>query len=118
MAYETRVNLRRLLHDIRDAYPAPIEEVIITELIANALDSGATRIEFIVDPNAHMMRCVDNGTGMRRMELKEYHDIAATTKTRGRGIGFAGIGAKLSLLVADHVITETRGHNGSRGATQ
>ena len=118
MAHETRVNLRRLLHDIRDAYPAPIEEVIITELVANALDSGATRISFTVDPEQRLMRCTDNGKGMARAELKEYHDIAATTKTRGHGIGFAGIGAKLSLLVAEHVITETHGSRGSRGATQ
>jgi len=36
---ETRVNLRHLLEDIRDSYPYPIEEAIVTELIANALDS-------------------------------------------------------------------------------
>ncbi|MBI4600067.1 ATP-binding protein [Candidatus Uhrbacteria bacterium] len=117
MAYETRVNLRRLLHDIRDAYAAPLEEVIITELVANALDSGATRIEFVVDSEQGRMRCVDNGSGMRRTALKEYHDIAASTKERGLGIGFAGIGAKLSLLVAENVITETHGPKGSRGAT-
>ncbi|MDP2630075.1 MAG: ATP-binding protein [Candidatus Uhrbacteria bacterium] len=117
MAHETRVNLRRLLHDIRDAYAAPLEEVIVTELIANALDSGATRIEFVIDTEQGRMRCVDNGAGMRRATLKEYHDIAASTKERGLGIGFAGIGAKLSLLVADNVVTETRGPNGSRGAT-
>lgn len=117
MAHETRVNLRRLLHDIRDAYAAPLEEVIITELVANALDSGATRIEFVVSGEDGRMRCVDNGSGMRRTALKEYHDIAASTKERGLGIGFAGIGAKLSLLVAERVITETRGPKGSRGAT-
>lgn len=117
MAHETRVNLRRLLHDIRDAYAAPLEEVIITELVANALDSGATRIEFVVDAERERIRCVDNGSGMRRTALKEYHDIAASTKERGLGIGFAGIGAKLSLLVAEGVVTETRGPRGSRGAT-
>lgn len=117
MAHETRVNLWRLLHDIRDAYAAPLEEVIITELVANALDSGASRIEFVVDREKGRMRCADNGSGMRRTTLKEYHDIAASTKERGLGIGFAGIGAKLSLLVAESVITETHGPKGSRGAT-
>jgi hypothetical protein len=45
---------------------------------------------------------------MRRRELARYHDIAATTKTRGQGIGFAGVGIKLGLLVSEQVVTETR----------
>jgi hypothetical protein len=35
--HESRVNLEHLLEDIRDSYPFPQEEAIITELIANAL---------------------------------------------------------------------------------
>ena len=54
---------------------------------------------------------------MRQTAIKDYHDIAATTKIKGKGIGFAGIGAKLSLLVAKSVITETKGGYGSRCAT-
>ena len=54
------------------------------------------------------MRIVDNGKGMNDREFEEYHDIAATTKTRGKGIGFAGVGVKLSLLCAKSVITETK----------
>lgn len=118
MPYETRVNLLHLLEDIRDAYALPVEEVIVTELAANALDSGASRIEFITQPERQSFSCIDDGRGMARRELKEYHDIAATTKERGRGIGFAGIGAKLSLLVASNVRTETRGPRGSRSATE
>jgi hypothetical protein len=38
--------------------------------------------------------------------------VAASTKARGEGIGFAGVGIKLGLLVSREVITETR-----RGAT-
>jgi len=36
---ETRVNPRHLLEDIRDGYPYPLEGAILTELVANALDS-------------------------------------------------------------------------------
>lgn len=50
MPNETRVNLKHLLEDIRDSYSSPIEEVIITELVANALDSKATEIHFSADP--------------------------------------------------------------------
>ncbi|MBI3626606.1 ATP-binding protein [Candidatus Uhrbacteria bacterium] len=118
MANETRVNLRRLLEDIRDAYSSPVEEVIITELIANSLDSGACEIRFDLESADKTLRCVDNGSGMKRQQLKDYHNIAASTKDRGFGIGFAGIGAKLSLLVSEKVITETKGPRGSRAATE
>lgn len=95
----------------------PIEEVIITELVANSLDSRASEIQFFTSPDECAVVCVDNGIGMRRDEIYQYHDIAATAKERGKGIGFAGVGAKLSLLVAKSVITESKGPRGSRCAT-
>jgi len=55
-----------------------------------------------------IIEVVDNGVGMDSEEFESYHDIAATTKIRGKGIGFAGVGIKLALLVAEKVITETR----------
>ena len=109
---ETRVDLQHLLEDLRDAYTGPIEETILTEVIANALDASASIITFSVDRPSSALAIVDNGCGMQRRELARYHDIAATTKTRGEGIGFAGVGIKLGLLVSREVITETR-----RGAT-
>ncbi|MCE3241688.1 MAG: hypothetical protein K0Q83_2195 [Deltaproteobacteria bacterium] len=105
---ETRVDLLHLLEDLRDAYPGSIEETILTEIMANALDSGATRITFECDPAQSTLIAVDNGCGMQRRELARYHDIAASTKTRGQGIGFAGVGIKLGLLVCREVFTETR----------
>lgn len=117
MSNETRVNLKHLLRDIRDSYTAPLEEVIISELIANSLDSKASEIHFEINKPEKYIRCVDNGLGMKRQSLKEYHNIASSTKTRGSGIGFAGLGAKLSLLLADKVVTESKGGYGSRCAT-
>jgi len=105
---ETRVDLLHLLEDLRDAYPGSIEETILTEIIANALDSGATQVNFESDPESGTLTTIDNGSGMRRKELARYHDIAASTKTRGQGIGFAGVGIKLGLLVCAEVLTETR----------
>jgi len=105
---ETRVDLLHLLEDLRDAYPGSIEETILTEIVANALDSGASQITFESDPALSTLTTVDNGSGMRRRELARYHDIAASTKTRGQGIGFAGIGIKLGLLVCEEVLTETQ----------
>ncbi|MEK7702731.1 MAG: ATP-binding protein [Nitrospirota bacterium] len=105
---ETRVNLKRLLEDIRDSYPVPVAEVILTELIANSLDSGASSIWFAINRSERALTVIDNGRGMKGSDLTTYHDIAASTKLRGKGIGFAGIGAKLALLVAQEVITETK----------
>ncbi len=118
MANETRVNLKHLLEDIRDTYTSPLEEVILTELVANALDGRATEINFYIDAEQKFLSCVDNGVGMKRLALKNYHNIAASTKTRGQGIGFAGVGAKLSLLIAEKVVTESRGGHGSQSATE
>ena len=40
-----------------------------------------------------------------------YHDFAAGLKMRGSGIGFAGVGAKISFNVANRVVTETASHS-------
>jgi molecular chaperone HtpG len=109
---ETRVDLQHLLEDLRDAYTGALEETILTEVIANALDSGATLIRLHTDPAEGSLTIADDGRGMQRRELARYHDVAASSKARGEGIGFAGVGIKLGLLVSREVVTETR-----RGAT-
>ncbi len=105
---ETRVDLLHLLEDLRDAYPGAAEETIVSEIVANSLDSGATTIAITTDAAAPALTILDNGAGMRRRDLARYHDIAATTKARGAGIGFAGVGVKIGLLVCQEVLTETR----------
>src|SRR6266481_3824976 len=76
-----------------------LEETILTEIVANSLDSGARRIQLAADAATAGLVVVDDGSGMRRRELARYHDIASSAKTRGQGIGFAGVGIKLGLLV-------------------
>ena len=105
---QTRVDLLHLLEDLRDAYPGDIEETILSEVVANSLDSRASSIRVLADPSERTVVVVDNGSGMGRRELARYHDLAASSKTRGEGIGFAGVGIKLGLLVAEAVLTETR----------
>jgi hypothetical protein len=109
---QTRVDLQHLLEDLRDAYPEALEETILSEIVANSLDSGASSIRVLTDPSERTVVFVDDGCGMSRRDLARYHDLAASSKTRGQGIGFAGVGIKLGLLVAESVLTETR-----RGAT-
>lgn len=114
---ETRVDLLHLLEDLRDAYPGSLGETILTEIVANSLDSGARRIAFATDLAAAALTVVDDGRGMTRAELRRYHDLAASAKQRGRGIGFAGVGIKLGLLACESVLTESR-RGASHVATQ
>jgi len=102
------VDLLHLLEDLRDAYPGATEETILTEILANSLDSGAATISLTTDAARAALTIIDDGRGMRRRELARYHDIAASTKVRGDGIGFAGVGVKIGLLVCAEVLTETR----------
>ena len=114
--HESGVNFQNLIRDLADMYPFDITEVVIVELIANSLDAKANRIFINFDPRKKVLVIEDNGTGMSHSQFDEYHDFAAGLKIRGTGIGFAGLGAKVSFNIADRVITETRSKNLSRGS--
>jgi hypothetical protein len=113
----SRFDLHHLLEDLRDAYPGALEETILSEIVANSLDSGARRISLRSEPSESVLKVVDDGRGMSRRELSRFHDVAASTKQRGEGIGFAGVGIKLGLLACDEVLTETQ-RGGKRVATR
>jgi hypothetical protein len=82
---ETRVDLQHLLEDLRDAYTGALEETILTEVVANVLDSRAARIRLLTHPAEATLTIVDDGRGMQRRELARFHDVAASTKARGDG---------------------------------
>jgi hypothetical protein len=105
---ETRVDLLHLLEDLRDAYPGPLEDTILGEIVANALDSGARSVTITAAPADGVLTVVDDGRGMTRPELARYHDLAASTRHPAAGIGFAGVGIKLGLLACAEVLTESR----------
>ena len=105
---ESGVNFRNLILDLAEMYPQEVEEVIVVEVVANALDAGATSISIEYSPARNVLTVTDNGAGMDSGQFAQYHDFAAGLKTRGGGIGFAGVGAKISFNVADRVVTETR----------
>jgi HSP90 family molecular chaperone len=107
-AHESNVNFRNLIRDLTEMYTYDVAEVVITELVANALDAKATTISVDYDPKLKTLVVSDNGVGMNSDQFKKYHDLAAGLKSRGTGIGFAGVGAKISFNIADQVITETR----------
>ena len=104
MKHFSGIDYEHFLDDIRDMYPFGIEEAMLVELIANALDAKTSILEFRIDPERKTFRLVDNGSGMDARGFEHYH-------RKGQGIGFAGLGAKLSLRIAERIITETRSKN-------
>ena len=104
----SKVNFRKLVRDLADMYDDATFDVVLTELAANALDAKASRIAIDWDRSGYVLTVTDNGHGMDSSAFAEYHDFAAELKSRGDGIGFAGMGAKVSFNIADRVLTETQ----------
>lgn len=104
----SRVNFRKLVKDLADMYYDHPFDVVVTELVANSLDAKAKSIAIDWDDQAKALVVADDGAGMTDEQFAEYHDFAAELKSRGDGIGFAGVGAKISFNIASRVITETR----------
>ncbi len=114
--HESSVNYQNLIRDLAEMYPFDVDAVVLIELVANALDAGATRISIEYNQRQKALTVSDNGDGMSSSQFEEYHDFAAGLKTRGTGIGFAGVGAKISFNIADRVLTETRSKSFSCGS--
>ncbi len=114
--HESSVNFENLIKDLADMYPYDVGIVVLIELIANALDSKATQIQVEYNPQEKSLVITDNGMGMTQQDFDQYHDFAAGLKTRGVGIGFAGVGAKISFNIASQVMTETKSPSYSGGS--
>jgi hypothetical protein len=97
-------------------YLIEVAEVVVVELVANSLDAKASRISINLDSQKKVLTVADNGEGMNSSVFAEYHDFAAGLKKRGEGIGFAGLGAKISFNIANKVVTETRSKSFSGGS--
>ena len=106
--YHSKVNFRKLVKDLSDMYSDHPFDVVVTELAANSLDSKAKSIAIDWDSVTNVLTVTDDGAGMTSDQFEEYHNLAAELKPRGSGIGFAGVGAKISFNIAGRVITETR----------
>lgn len=90
--YETLVNLLGM-------YTYPHEEVLVLEAVANGIDAGAKKIDIGLEHNANDFHIIfhNNGSPMTRNDFENYHTISLSSKTKGKSIGFAGVGAKIFL---------------------
>jgi len=114
--YISKINYKNMIQNLADMYPYDIDEVILVECIANALDAKSTKIFISFKPESNSLLIQDNGAGMNESQFRLYHDFAMGLKSRGEGIGFAGLGAKISFNIANRVITETYSKSFSGGS--
>lgn len=75
--------------------------MVLTELVANALGARASEISIDWDSEEDILTVKDSGKGMDSDAFAQYHDFAAELKSRGGGLGFAGVGAKISFNIAE-----------------
>ena len=106
--FQSKVNFEKLVQNLADMYHDDTFDVVLTELVANALDAKASEISIDWDSKGYILTVKDNGKGMDSDAFAQYHDFAAELKSRGGGIGFAGVGAKISFNIAERVVTETQ----------
>ena len=113
-AMELKVNLLHALEDFLGMYEQQPSEVVLVESIANSIDIGATQLNVYLDDHGNTYELVDNGKGMDSNTFENYHTIALSSKDKSKGIGFAGVGAKIYLASWEgaSVITETFGKDG------
>ena len=108
----SKVNFRKLVDNLAAMYGEDTFDVVLSELVANSLDAKPSEILVDWDKDRRILVVTDDGIGMDAESFAQYHDFATELKSRGDGIGFAGIGAKISFNIADRVMTETR-HSGT-----
>ncbi len=96
---------------------------VVKELVENALDAGATRIEIATDGGGRrLIRVADDGTGMTRADLDLAVERHATSKLDGddllqidtlgfRGEALPSIGSVARLTIATRHAGEPNGEN-------
>ncbi len=101
------------LENFLDIYDNPAE-MVLTEALANSIDVNSTEVKITIgelrnSPGKYLIRFEDNGPGMDASQFDNYHVGSRSSKSKGNGIGFAGIGAKVYLAAYSdtEIITET-----------
>ncbi|MEM3191378.1 MAG: ATP-binding protein [Candidatus Parvarchaeota archaeon] len=95
-----------------------VPSVLIIESIANSIDSKAKNIDMQLikrGVDGYVFKIIDDGEGMSRRVFEEsYHKFSSSSKPKGEGIGFAGVGAKLCFYLSSttRVKTTTIGPDG------
>ena len=100
------VNILHILEVLLEMYTAKAPDVLVCEAFANAVDvfldnkTKNPKIEVTLEKESEDVGYItfhNNGTPMTRPQFDKYHEVGVKSKTKGRGIGFAGVGAKIFL---------------------
>jgi len=112
---DLKVDILKVIQNFVEMYPYSAAEILVLEAIANSLDAKASGIDICVftdDKGRKIFRVVDNGEGMSKSVFEEnYHALSISSKSKGEGIGFAGVGSKLYLIflaAGESIVTETK----------
>ena len=110
--HDIEINTLHTLENFSDAYDDE-HSVVVLEAMANAIDADADLVDITLKNGSITFR--DNGPGMSKKQFTAYHKISGSDKTKGRGIGFAGVGAKIYLAIWKNTVihTETYGDDGA-----
>ena len=105
-----QVDSVHLLEDLARFYHSGTE-MVVSEAFGNAVDVDATelQIELGEDQDGKYILFVNNGPPMSEKDFRNYHVIARSSKDFGKGLGWAGIGAKLYLgsWLKSKIVTES-----------
>ena len=110
------VNLLNMLKNLLGMYEYENIEVLVLEAVANGMDAGADTININLerDSNGCYVTFHNNGVPMNETDFVNYHTVAVSTKEKGKGIGFAGVGAKIFMAAwQDAEITTITGKGGN-----
>ncbi len=99
MKHYSGIDYEHFLNDIRDMYPFSIDEAILAELIANALDAKTTLLDIRIDADQRIFELTDNALGIDAKGFELYHNFSTSFKRKGQGIGFCG--TRLKALAQD-----------------
>ncbi len=117
VSFDTMGTLRNFI----DSLDLPEDEepsLLIIESIANSIDSKAKNIDMQLltrGDGVYVFKITNDGEGMNRKVFEEsYHKFSASSRAKGEGIGFAGVGAKLCFYLTPmtRVKTTTIGPDG------
>ena len=109
--FAMRIDALHALRDIVDAYDKT-SEMVVTEAVANAIDVGARTVRVSLDGETRSISFHNDGPAMSGKQFDNYHVIARSSKSKGTGIGFAGVGAKVYLAAWGKTVIHTETTDG------
>lgn len=82
------------------------------QVIENALDAGATRIDILIDKKKKLFRVIDNGTGFTDEDIRSFYSFMVSGKDGLNTIGKNGSGRLALLSMCEYIVVHTRTEGG------